>query len=55
MTAREALADALSTELDLDITPEFMQAVDKVLIRLYLHGYIVTEAPEETEDAAAEA
>ena len=53
MNARHALADALAAELDIDITPEFMMAVDRLLIRLYLHGYLVTQAVEEGEDAAA--
>ena len=53
MNAREALADALAAELDLDITPEFMMATDKVLIRLYLHGYAVVADSEEAEDVAA--
>lgn len=47
MTAREALADALAAELDADLTPEFLAATDKVLIRLYLHGYTVTPTVDD--------
>ena len=27
----------------MDLTPQFMAAADRVLIRLYLHGYIITQ------------
>lgn len=51
MDARSALADALSAELDEDITLEFMWFVDRLLARLYMHGYIVCDAPSEPEAA----
>lgn len=51
MGAREALAEALAGELDMDLTPEFLAATDRVLIRLYMSGYIVAagEYPEAAE------
>lgn len=51
MDARTAFADALAAELDLDLSPEFMAASDRVLVRLWLHGYTVHPIPEETDDA----
>lgn len=55
MDARHALADALGAELDVDLTPEFLAATDRVLVRLYLHGYIVSIAPEEPDEVSADA
>ena len=49
--ARTAFCDALAAEMDMDLTPEFMAAADRVLVRLYLHGYIVAAAPEDEEVA----
>lgn len=31
----------------MDLTPQFLAATDRVLIRLYLHGYTVTAVKEE--------
>jgi len=36
MGAREALAEALAGELDMDLTPEFLAATDRVLISIIL-------------------
>jgi hypothetical protein len=47
MDARTALADALAAELDMDLTPEFVAATDRVLMRLWLHGFAVLPVPEE--------
>ncbi len=43
MNARQAVAEALSAELNTDMTPEFMIAIDKFLAQLYLFGFLVTE------------
>ena len=48
MTGREALADAFAAELDMDIESRFMAGVDRVLIRLWLHGYSVLPVSSET-------
>ena len=53
ITARSALADALAVELDIDINPAFMAGVDRVLIRLWLHGYAIREAQDDDEEIAA--
>ena len=53
MTGRIALADVLAAELDIDLTPAFMAAVDKILMRLWLHGYAILPAPEEELDEPA--
>lgn len=42
--ARRALAEALSEELCVDLAPELMVATDKILIRLFLSGFVVAEA-----------
>lgn len=47
MNARQALADALASELGVDLTPEFVRGVDVVLIRLWLHGYTLCPVPDE--------
>ena len=39
--ARQALADAISEELSVDLTPEFMLIVDKILMRLYIYDHKV--------------
>jgi hypothetical protein len=41
MDARTAFASSLAEELDKDMTPEFVAACDKVLMRLYMYGYII--------------
>lgn len=46
-TGREVLAEALGAELDLDLTPEFMACVDRILTRLWLEGYAVLPLAEE--------
>ena len=51
MDARTAFADSLAAELDVDLSPEFMMATDKVLIQLYLRGYVVSPAPDCIEIA----
>ena len=43
---RTAFAEALAAELGLDLNPEFMAAADRVLTRLYLFGYIISEIPK---------
>jgi hypothetical protein len=50
MDARTAFASAIGEEMDRDLDPEFMGACDKVLMRLYLYGYIVSEAPPEVAE-----
>ena len=45
--AREAIAESLSEEYGVDLTPNFMMIVDKVLTRLALRGYIVAEFPND--------
>jgi hypothetical protein len=37
--ARLAFAEVLSNELGIDLTPEFLAAVDRVLIGLWLAGF----------------
>ena len=39
---RVSLGEAVAAELDVDLTPELMVAIDKILIRLYLSGFILT-------------
>lgn len=39
--ARRIFAEDLATELDIDMSPEFMLAADRLLARLYLSGYVV--------------
>jgi hypothetical protein len=52
MDARQALADALSAEMDTEITPELMQGVDVILTRLWLQGFRIMPLPEpEMADA----
>ena len=50
--ARIALAEVLSHEMGLDITPMFMGAVDRVLAALYLKEFIV--APMHQHAASME-
>lgn len=38
---RQRFAQALSDELGVDLSPTFMQTVDRILTRLYLLGLIV--------------
>jgi hypothetical protein len=45
--ARRALAESLVAELGIDLTPKFVAATDRVLMRLWLHGYRVTLIPSE--------
>jgi hypothetical protein len=52
--ARIALADAINTEIE--TKPErtgLLRATDKILMRLYLAGFIIVPAPDpdEKEDA----
>lgn len=47
MDARIAIAEAIAHEADTDLTPEFIRAIDLVLIQLYLRGYIVTSISEK--------
>ena len=46
MDARQALADALSAEMDTEVTPELMDGVNVVLIRLWLSGFKIMPIPE---------
>ena len=48
---RIALAETLAAELDMDLTPNFLRATDRVLARLWLHGYAVLPVPDEKDDA----
>ena len=52
MDARTALADALGAELDIDLSPKFVAATDRVLMRLWLHGFRVT--PFDDDDLTEE-
>jgi hypothetical protein len=52
MDAKTAFADALGAELDIDLTPEFVAATDRVLMRLWLHGYVVLPHEDDKEEAA---
>jgi hypothetical protein len=45
--ARNATAEALAQELDLDLTPEFFNNVDRFLMQLWMRGFKVTELPDE--------
>ena len=45
--ARRVFAEDLATELDLDMSPEFMSAADRLLARLYLSGYVVVPISDE--------
>ena len=49
LDARHAFAEALAVELDLDMSPEYLAACDRVLMRLWIAGYAVLPAPEEVE------
>ena len=50
--ARIVLAEALSEELDMDMTPEFLAACDKLLARLWLAGFTVLPVPDKQEAEA---
>ena len=49
MDARAAMIEVLSAELDLDSTPEFAEAVDVILMKLYLAGFVLTPIKDEEE------
>lgn len=49
MDARTAIIEVLSAELDLDSTPEFAEAVDVILMKLYLAGFVLTPIKDEEE------
>lgn len=40
-------AVCLATELDMDITPAFIAASDRVLMRLWMEGFKITPLKEE--------
>jgi hypothetical protein len=46
MDARQALADAIAAEMDTEITPDILDAIDVVLVRLWLHGFKVVPLAE---------
>jgi hypothetical protein len=41
MNARTAFAETLAQHLDLDLDPEVMDAIDRVLASLYLRGFTI--------------
>jgi hypothetical protein len=48
MDARIAMAESIAEEMDMDLSPEFLEATDKVLVQLYLRGYLVTRDPDQS-------
>jgi len=40
--------------MDLDLTPDFLAAIDKVLAQLWMRGYAVLPAPDVDGEAADE-
>ena len=49
MEARIAIAESLAVELDQDLTPEFLAAVDKVIAQLWLRGFKVVRLTGDEE------
>jgi hypothetical protein len=39
LSAREAILQAVSDQLGLDLTPEVVAAIDAILARLWMHGF----------------
>ena len=44
-----ALAQALSEEFEIDLDEIFLARVDCILVRLWMRGFIVAEAPKAKE------
>ena len=45
--SRTALAEAISEEFDFDLTENTLAVIDRVLIRLFLFGYVVARDSEQ--------
>ena len=45
--AREAIAESIAAEMGADLDEAFMVAIDKILIRLWLFGFRVSEVPDD--------
>lgn len=45
--ARRIFAEDLATELDIDMSSEYMAAVDALLARLYLSGYVIAPIQDD--------
>jgi hypothetical protein len=52
-TGREALADVLSHELDIDLSDEFMKILDRMLVELWMLGFKIVPVDDKEEMAAA--
>lgn len=52
MSARLAMATALSHETGVDISPDLLVATDRMLIQLFLLGYIVYPVELENESVS---
>lgn len=50
MSARIAFAEAMAAEFDADMSPEFMEKSDRVLARLWMFGYLVTDLSEKAKN-----
>jgi len=49
--ARTSLAQAIAAEMDVDMSPEFLIAADKMLVRLWLDGYALLPISDDTMEA----
>lgn len=47
--ARNVLAEAIGDELGLDNSDALLAVTDRVLVRLFLHGYLVAATPEDDD------
>jgi len=47
MDARQAVAESLAVELGVDLAPAFFEIVDRLLVQMYLRGYVVREKKKE--------
>ena len=49
MEARIATAESLAQELDMDMSPEFLEAVDKFLAQLWMRGFKIVALTGDEE------
>lgn len=51
-SAREVFAESISNELSRDLDADLIATIDRILIRLWLFGYMVSNVPdiEDEED-----
>lgn len=47
--ARMATAEALAQELDLDMTPEFLVAIDKFIAQLWMRGFKIVPVTNDEQ------